>query len=90
MLTVANSEGANSLSANELQIKGCCWRHLQVAVVAPRVAATAGQVTPGPTVKEAAVFIAAAVLVQEVPHLRLKEGHVHVDGDHLQDTSMDQ
>lgn len=58
--------------------------------MAPRVAPTTGQVTPGPTVEEAAVLITAAVLVQEVPHLRLKEGHVHVDGDHLQETRMDQ
>lgn len=58
--------------------------------MAPRVAPTTGQVTPGPTVKEATVVVAAAVLVQEVPHLWLKEGHVYVDGDHLQETSKDQ
>lgn len=46
-----------------------------------------GQVTPGPTVKKATVFIAAAVLVQEVPHLWLKEGHIYVNGDHLRETS---
>lgn len=58
--------------------------------MAPRVAPPIGRVTPGPTVEEAAVVVTAAVLVQEVPHLRLKEGHVHVDGHHLQETRMDQ
>lgn len=40
-------------------------------------------VTPGGTVKEGTVLVAAAVLLQDVPHLWLEKGHVHVDGHHL-------
>lgn len=43
------------------------------------------QVTPGRTVEEVTVVISAAVLVQDVPHLGLKERHVHINGHHLQE-----
>lgn len=60
--------------------------HLQVAVAAAGAALALVQVTPGRTVEEVTVVVAAAVLVQDVPHLGLEEGHVHVDGHHLQET----
>lgn len=59
--------------------------HLQVAVATAGAAPVPDQVTPGRTVEEVTVIVAAAVLVQDVPHLGLKEGHVHVDGHHLQE-----
>lgn len=59
---------------------------LQVAVLAAGAAAASGGVTPGRAVEETAVFVAAAVLLQDVPHLRLEERHVHVDGHHLNES----
>ncbi|KAG7222965.1 hypothetical protein INR49_029187 [Caranx melampygus] len=53
-------------------------RRVMVAVAAVRAAPASVQVTPGRTVKEVAVVISAAVLVQDVPHLGLKERHVHI------------
>lgn len=61
--------------------------HLQVAVAAAGAAAPLVQVTAGRTVEEVTVVVAAAVLVQDVPHLGLEEGHVHVDGHHLQEST---
>lgn len=63
--------------------------YLQVAVAAARAAPAFAQVTPGRAVEEVAVVVAAAVLFQDVPHLRLEERHVHVDRHHLQDTPED-
>lgn len=60
---------------------------LQVAVLAAGAAAASDGVTPGRAVEETAVFVAAAVLLQDVPHLRLEEGHVHVDGHHLDESA---
>lgn len=57
---------------------------LQVGVPAAGAAPAAERLTPGRAVEEAAVFITAAVLLQDVPHLRLEERHVHVDRHHLQ------
>lgn len=59
--------------------------HLQVAVAPAWAAAPPAQVAAGQAVKEVAVVVAAAVLLQDVPHLGLEEGHVHVDGHHLQE-----
>lgn len=74
-----------------LTSKPCCSRRcvqgpsdLQVAVAAAGAAPPLDQVTPRRTVEEVTVVVAAAVLVQDVPHLGLEEGHVHVDGHHLQ------
>lgn len=61
--------------------------HLQVGVPAAGAAPAADRLAPGRAVEEVAVFITAAVLLQDVPHLRLKERHVHVDRHHLQKTS---
>lgn len=60
--------------------------HLQVAVAAAGAAPALDPVAPGRAVEEVTVVVAAAVLVQDVPHLGLKEGHVHVDGHHLHNT----
>lgn len=54
--------------------------------MAPGATAPCDLVAAGRAVKEATVFVAAAVLVQEVPHLGLKEGHVHINGHHLWET----
>lgn len=62
--------------------------HLQVAVAAAGAAAPLVQVAAGRTVEEVTVVVAAAVLVQDVPHLGLEEGHVHVDGHHLQESTV--
>lgn len=59
--------------------------HLQVAVPAHRAAPPSVPVAAGRAVEEVAVVIAAAVLVQNVPHLGLEERHVHVYGNHLRD-----
>lgn len=67
----------------------CCVTsrsYLQVAVPAAGAAPALAQVTPGRTVEEVAVVVAAAVLVQDVPHLWLEERHVHVDRHDLQET----
>lgn len=63
--------------------------YLQVAVAALRAAPAFAQVTPGRAVEEVAVVVAAAVLFQDVPHLRFEERHVHIDRHHLQDTPED-
>lgn len=61
--------------------------YLQVAVPAARAAPPPVQVTPGRTVEEVTVVVAAAVLVQDVPHLGLEERHVHIDGYDLRGTT---
>lgn len=60
--------------------------HLQVAVAAAGATPAFVQVAPGRAVEEVTVVVAATVLVQDVPHLRLEERHVHVDRHHLQET----
>jgi len=60
---------------------------LQVAVAAVGAAPASDRVAPGRAVKEVAVVVAAAVLLQDVLHLRLEERHVHVDRHHLQETT---
>lgn len=60
--------------------------YLQVAVPASGAAPAFVEVTPGRTVEEVTVVITAAVLVQDVPHLRLEERHVHIDGYNLRET----
>lgn len=61
--------------------------YLQVAVASASAAPAFAQVTSRWTVKEVAIVVAAAILVQDVPHLWLKERHVHVYGYDLQETT---
>lgn len=57
--------------------------YLQVAVHTLGSTPVHSQITLGETVKEVAVFISCAVLLEDFPHLRLKEGHVYVNSYHL-------
>lgn len=57
--------------------------YLQVAVHTLGSTPAHSQITLGETVKEVAVFVSCAVLLEDFPHLRLKERHVYVDGYHL-------
>lgn len=80
------SSSSSSPGCNEEWWRAGVTSDLQVAVLAAGAAAASGGVTPGRAVEETAVFVAAAVLLQDVPHLRLEERHVHVDGHHLNES----
>lgn len=68
--------------------RSCRQSHLQVAVAAAGATPALVQVAPGRAVEEVTVVVAAAVLVQDVPHLGLEERHVHVDRHHLRETNL--
>lgn len=55
---------------------------LQVAVDTPGSTLVHSQITLGETVEEIAVFISRAVLLKDLPHFRLKKGHVYVNSHH--------
>lgn len=73
MTTVGAGEPDSSVTA----------AHLQVAVDSLSTTLVHSQITLGKTVKEIAVFISRAVLLENFPHFGFKKGHVHIDSHHL-------